>query len=225
MPASTVYLLRHGDFRQDDVKRFIGQSDQPLNQTGRAQAEFWQRELQTVLFEWVYSSDLSRSIETASIISKELKKTVRVLANLREINLGLWDGLPIDEVRRCYPEEYKYRGANLADHRPLGGESFNDLANRVLPIFEELVCSSTGNLLIVGHAGVNRVILCHLLGRPLAEIFRIRQDYCCLNLIECDNSGMHLRGINLPSLAGVGVQELSVLEGSGVPFDADVHPA
>jgi broad specificity phosphatase PhoE len=61
---------------------------------------------------------------------------------------------------------YERRGASPADYRPPGGESFNDLAARVLPLFEEIVHDSTGNLLIVGHAVDNRIILCHLLNLP-----------------------------------------------------------
>ncbi|WP_238492597.1 histidine phosphatase family protein [Desulfotruncus alcoholivorax] len=38
-------------------------------------------------------------------------------------------------------------------------------------------------MLIVGHAGVNRVIISQLLGMPLKNIFQICQDYACLNIL------------------------------------------
>lgn len=201
LPCGTVYLLRHGDCRQDEIKRLIGQTDVPLNPNGRAQASRWQRELADIRFTRVFSSDLDRSVETALIVAGT-SAPVRALPLLREINLGTWDGLSVDEVRRLYPAEYEKRGGDPVSYRTPGGESFADLAARVVPLFEEIAGSTTGNVLVVGHAGVNRVILCHLLGMPLADLFLIRQDYCCLNLIECGDSGVRVRGMNLAGLAG-----------------------
>lgn len=197
MPADTVYLLRHGDSRQDDVRRFIGRSDQPLNAAGRAEAAYWQHELAAIPFQGLFCSDLWRSVETAGIIARGIGTPVQRLPELREIDLGSWDGMPMDEIRRRYPEEYAQRGADLAGHAPPEGESFNDLARRVLPLFHELVLGSSGTILIVGHAGVNRVILSHLLNIARNDIFQIPQDYGCLNIIDCSANGMVPRRINL----------------------------
>lgn len=196
MPARTIYLMRHGDCRSDDIRRYIGWTDHPLNRTGRAQAVFWQRELRPVPLRRIVSSDLLRSRETARIIAGGHGVPVEAHVNLREIDMGEWDGLPMDDIRRSFPEEFGERGADLAGHRPPGGESFDDLARRVLPLFEELVESSTGSLLIVGHAGVNRVILCHLLGKPRGELFLLQQEYGCLNLIDATETGCSPRFIN-----------------------------
>ncbi len=180
----TVYLLRHGDSRQDMVRRFIGRTDNPLNETGRAQAEWWRRELAPIPFGHIYSSDLKRSVETARIIGQQFQAPFTMLPQLREIDLGSWDGIPVSDIRCLFPKEYDRRGANLTGYRPVGGESFADLSARVLPAFDEAVQQSGENLLIVGHAGVNRVILCHLLGMPLANLFRLEQEYGCLNILE-----------------------------------------
>jgi probable phosphoglycerate mutase len=193
MSASAIYLLRHGDSRQDDVKRYIGQTDLPLNATGQAQARFWQRELAATQFQRILCSDLSRSIETARIIAEGHPQQLEIVSDLREINLGLWDGLPVDQIRCNNPDEYRKRGATLADHRPPGGESFNDLADRVLPLFDRIIADSTGTLLIVAHAGVNRIILCHILGLPRTELFTLKQEYGSLNIIDCSATCRRLR--------------------------------
>ncbi|NVO00502.1 MAG: alpha-ribazole phosphatase [Geobacteraceae bacterium] len=180
----SVYLMRHGDSRQDSVRRFIGQSDHPLNDTGRAQSEWWRRELSRIPFSHICCSDLKRSMETAQIIGQRLSVPLTILPGLREIDLGSWDGMPVSEVQQLYPQEYDVRGKDLAGFRPPGGESFIDLSDRVTPILNKLIQHSEGNLLIIGHAGVNRVILCQLLGIPLANIFRLEQGYGCLNILE-----------------------------------------
>ncbi len=64
-----IYLLRHGEIEGAEVKRFIGQTDVPLNETGIKQAYFWKKELGHIKFSKVYSSDLSRTVETAKIVS------------------------------------------------------------------------------------------------------------------------------------------------------------
>lgn len=195
-----IYLLRHGDSSQDKIKRYIGQADLPLNAVGRAQASRWQRELAHVSLERIFCSDLSRSLETARIITKGRNEPVRPLHKLREINLGAWDGLSFADVQRLYPSEYERRGADMVTYRPPGGECFADLAARVVPLFVEIAHGLSGNLLIVGHAGVNMVIICHILGMPLENLFRIRQDYGCMSIIDFDGNSMRLRKMNLSGL-------------------------
>jgi probable phosphoglycerate mutase len=197
----SIYLLRHGDCRQDGVKRYLGQADLSLNAVGRSQALAWQRELAAVPLQRIFCSDLSRSFETASIIAAGQSCAVQPLARLREIHLGAWDGLPMEEVRRLYPSEFRKRGSDLVSYRTPGGECFADVAARVIPLFEEIVRGVAGTVLIVGHSGVNMVLLSHILGLPLANLFRMRQDYGGLNLIDCGPQGMRLLGMNLGNLA------------------------
>ena len=197
MPPDTIFLLRHGDSSRDRVRRYIGQSDEPLNDHGRVQAIAWQHAFRDLCLSRVFCSDLIRSRETAQIIAEGGSVTVQPLAGLREIGLGAWDGLAVDEVRCRYPGEYRKRGEEPVAYRTPGGESFADLADRVIPLFEEIVRSMSGNVVIVGHAGVNRVILCHVLGLPLERLFRLGQDYGCLNVIEPGLQGFCLRGMNL----------------------------
>ena len=200
IPGScTVYLLRHGDSRIDSVRRFVGQSESALNEAGRIQAEWWRQELVGIPFSGFYCSALQRTIETARIIALPHHASVTILPELNEINLGRWDGMPISEVQRLFPLEYQLRGDDLVGYRPPDGESFADLSARVLPTFEKIIQHSGGNLLIVGHAGVNRVILCHLLGMPLAHLFRLGQEYGCLNILEYSGKSLVIRRLNIPA--------------------------
>jgi len=100
-------------------------------------------------------------------------------------------------VKSCYPEEWNRRGEDIAGYRPPGGESFSDLSSRIVPVFQEIVSRGLEKVLIVGHAGVNRVILCHVLGMPLANLLRICQDYGCLNIIEQSEGSFRIRVMNM----------------------------
>jgi probable phosphoglycerate mutase len=192
----TLYLVRHGDSRQDQVKRYIGQTDLPLNDVGRAQIKSLHRRLVKIDFARIYSSDLGRCLETARLIAGPLGKIIRTLPAFREIDLGEWDGQPVAGIREAFPEEYECRGRELVDFRPPGGESFRDLQSRVIPAFNEIIGQTCGTMLLVAHAGVNRTILCHILDLPLGELFQVPQDFGCLNIIERAGNRLTVKTIN-----------------------------
>ncbi|MHC4459071.1 MAG: histidine phosphatase family protein [Planctomycetota bacterium] len=192
-----IYLLRHGVVTGNGEKRFIGQSDPLLSEAGRHQARQWHRIFGIVEFEAILCSDLKRSEETARIIAGDKKKVIRIMPELREIHLGQWEGLSMAYVRRHFSEKWRKRGENLSNYRPSGGESFKDLQNRVVPVFEAVTGKLKGHGLIVAHAGVNRVILCHVLGMPLSNLFRLAQDYGALNIIDCGKNSAQVLALNL----------------------------
>jgi broad specificity phosphatase PhoE len=193
---SYVYLLRHGDSRQDGIRRYIGQMDTPLNDNGRNQARQWRDAFAGIPFNACFCSDLQRSIETMRIITEVRETQAIPTPGLREISMGAWENRPMEEVRNLYPDAYERRGIDPAYNAPPGGESFSDLHRRVIPLFEDIMNRVQGPILVVGHAGVNRVILCHLLGMPLQNLFRIGQDYGCLNCITRDKGLVRVRLIN-----------------------------
>jgi probable phosphoglycerate mutase len=103
----------------------------------------------------------------------------------------------MSEIRRQDPKAWMERGRNLDVYRPPGGESFSDLRDRVVPAFFHLLDRVRDPVLIVAHAGVNRVLLCHLLGMPLAHLFRLRQDTGALNLIDRQGETPVVAAVNL----------------------------
>jgi alpha-ribazole phosphatase len=192
----TCYLIRHGDTRQDQVKRYIGHTDLPLNALGRAQARALQKRLAPIPFDRIYSSDLHRCLETARIIAGPQGKGIRKLPSLREINLGEWEGQSMANIRQRFPDKFQDRGRDLAGFRTPGGESFRELQARVVPTFLDLINNTEGHLLVIAHAGVNRAILCHLLGRPLDELLEVPQAFGCLNIIERQGGRLIVKSIN-----------------------------
>jgi broad specificity phosphatase PhoE len=190
-----IYLLRHGEIPGSRPRRFVGQRDLSLTPRGRAQAAWWRDQLAEVEFETVFASDLSRCRQTAEIITGG--REFQVTPALREISLGQWEEMLVEQVREDFPGEYEKRGSDIAKHRPAGGESFADLAARAVPALEEISAGVNGDALVVAHAGVNRVILCHALGLELDRLFNIELNYCSLNLLEHTAKGWVVHGVNL----------------------------
>ncbi len=193
-----IYLLRHGETDiQEKKKYFIGQTDLPLSIEGIRQAYCRQKELADVVFDRIYCSDLRRAYETAQILAENRQTLIHTNPGLREICLGEWEGLSMSQVRASFPHEWQERGENMAEYRPSGGESFADLYERVIPIFEDIVHESGENCLIVAHAGVNRMILCRILEMPIANLFRLVQDYLGMNIIDCKDRIPKLISMNI----------------------------
>ena len=193
---SEVYLVRHGEITQFSPRRFVGQTDLPLTDRGRAQMAAVARFMSGRGVSRLVCSPLSRCVESAGIIGAFLGLVPETVPDLREIALGSWEGLTVDEVRERFPGRYEARGRNLAGFRPPGGESFADVQRRAWTAFEEATTDLNGPLAIVAHGGVNRVLLCRILGMPLENLFRLGQDYACVNILRVDGDGLHLKVMN-----------------------------
>jgi molybdenum cofactor cytidylyltransferase len=195
--SRAIYLIRHGAVRpQGSEKRYVGQLDLPLIPEGRRQAEALRERLRHTPLTAIYCSDLQRSLETAAIIAEPHGLDPCAVKDFREIGLGEWEGLPFAEVRRRSPAEYEERGRDFIHFRPPGGENFLDCACRVLPAFYEVLRATRGDILIVGHAGVNRTLLCQALGQSMNTLFDIEQDYGCLNLVRYQDLTFELEILN-----------------------------
>lgn len=196
MAKKHIYLVRHGDIGLGKDKRYIGQLDLPLSDLGRKQAATLQELLSQVPLDKIYCSDLRRAQQTADIIASTHQIIPEARVGLRELNMGDWDGELFAKIRTKYPEGFKQRGENIANYCTPQGESFSDCYKRVIPIFESLTQSEESTILIIGHAGVNRVILCRVLGLPLDNVFHLEQSYGCLNLICKEGSEYRVKYLN-----------------------------
>ena len=182
-----VFLLRHGQTCGSETKRFIGITDVDLDPTGILQASYWKQAFGPINLDAVYSSLLNRCDDTAQLIANG-KKVIKTSA-LNEINMGSWDGQTFDRIKKDQPEEFKKRGRYIDTFKAPGGESFYDVSLRAIPFFN-LCTKDMGKgmgmglekdmgkkILIVTHAGVIRVILCHILKLKLKELFQIKLSF------------------------------------------------
>jgi alpha-ribazole phosphatase len=195
-----IYLIRHGEIDKLSPRRFLGQTDLPLNDNGIRQVKSLHEQLRNISFSHVFSSPLQRAVQTATLVSGVSPESVHRIEDLKEINLGAWEGLSVDEVRTRFPGAYEQRGQDLEFFRPEKGESFADLADRCYPALLSLAEQYTGPLLVVAHAGVNRVLLSLLQQKPLQKLFDIPQDYCGVNILRCNSKTIKIEATNLRNL-------------------------
>jgi broad specificity phosphatase PhoE len=97
-------LVRHGQTDWNLEGRYQGQSDVPLNQTGRAEAQSLAGRLKGKSFAAIYTSDLQRARETAEIMAEVLTLPVTLEPLLREINQGEWEGQFVEAIKARFAE-------------------------------------------------------------------------------------------------------------------------
>jgi len=153
-----VTVVRHGQTVANETNTIQGQSDTALNPFGIKQAHCVAKRLRGTAFAAVYSSDLSRAMDTARIIVPA-QEPIPTPA-LREWNLGAWQGMSTQEVCERFPGELE---AFLNDHPGLcvtGGETKSEVYARAADFLHALPAKHAGGeLLVVSHCGLIRALL------------------------------------------------------------------
>lgn len=195
-----VYLWRHPEVRGYTDGRVYGDMDVSLTPKGHRQIKLVADRMAEVHLAGLYCSDLSRSLMTAEAVGRAQRPRLRPIPmpELRELALGIWEGMTFKEIMDKYPNELKQRYEDLENFKITDGESLAEMTARVVPAFQEIVSKHRGKeVCIVSHSGVNRILLTQLMGAPLNRIFRIDQDFACVNVVDIFGDGTPLiRRIN-----------------------------
>lgn len=213
MQGTRVYLVRHGATVWNSAGRYQGHSDIVLSSDGRRQAELLTDRLRRVHLDGVYASDLIRARETAATIAAPHSLAINTRAALREINFGSWEGLTYQEIIAGYPGEWEEWRRNPATRPVPGGESFQQVQERVGQAFNRIVAQEKGrNILLVAHGGSLRTLICTILGLDLNAVWRFRLDNTGVSVVDCYddtsilvllNDTHHLEALGGPDGSGI----------------------
>ena len=170
---TTLLLARHGETDWNRARRWQGHADRPLTDRGRDQATALAERLADIELDAVYSSDLRRARETAEAVARAHGFNVVELPELREVNVGSWEGLTRDEAEAKFPEgfrRWRAGGTGWDD-----GETYAEMSRRVLGAVERIAKDHEGDrVLIVSHGGPIRSIHGAALGMHVEDYRRIR---------------------------------------------------
>jgi broad specificity phosphatase PhoE len=185
-----IFMLRHGMPEFPDDRGYVyGQTDYPLSRIGEAQAARMGGALSNIGMQRIVSSDLARAARTAEIVAgMQAEKTCAPERDpgLREIFMGEWEGLPVDDVKDRFEDVFLRRGPDMANTAPPGGESFAQLQDRGMRAVDRITEESggLGRILIVAHAGLIWSVISSMFEIPLDRIFEFSHDYCGLHIVE-----------------------------------------
>ncbi len=186
MKATRIYLVRHGATELTAEDKFSGAIGVELSDEGRAQAARLGERLQNEGITALYSSPLSRTMETARIVSSHCSLPIETRDGLREISHGRWEGLTRGEVEARFSAEYTAWEEDPFTFAPEGGESGVAVLARALPVIREIVTRHTGaRVLVVSHKATIRIVISSLLGfDPRGYRDRLDQAPACVNVLD-----------------------------------------
>lgn len=176
----TIYLIRHGMPEFPDERKYcIGRTDLPLSEEGRTQIQALGETFAGRRIKKIYTSPLKRCRESAAILRDAIDGSIpiEVVDGLSEIDMGDWDGRSFAEIRERFPKKYAARGKDMYWFRPPQGESFADCAKRAKMTWDKLRAESRGDILVVGHAGWFRTLICGWEKWKKAELLQIPFGY------------------------------------------------
>jgi broad specificity phosphatase PhoE len=166
--VTVLLLARHGETDWTHEKRWQGHADPPLNERGRAQARALAGTLGDVRLDAIYSSDLLRASQTATMVAEGRAIEVRLDPELRENDFGDWTGLTRDEVERRFPHGSLLRRSGRKGWG--GGESYEDMADRIVRAVDRIAATHPEELvLVVTHNGPIRAVHAQVFGVGYAQ--------------------------------------------------------
>ncbi len=185
-----LILIRHGQTVWNKIGRYQGQANIELSELGQQQAIQLGKWFPYTDAKAVYASSLKRAMDTGRAVADKLGLEVVGCDELREISFGDWEGLTYDEIHAGWPEEHEglfgRPDLTICPH----GEGFARVQARAVAKLQKLLKKHEGETFVIAaHGGVNRTILCYVLGLPLQYMWNIRQDNTAVNVISFYEGG------------------------------------
>ena len=167
-------MIRHGFSVANNEHRFAGNSDIPLTDLGRAQAEQCAEALKNERIDSIYASDLSRAFDTAVPVARALGLEITATKSLREIFAGEWEGKTFDQIDREYHDEFAVWKQDIGRARCTGGESPQELSARVLSALAEIAEKHEGKTVCIAtHATPIRAVCTAAAGLDACDMAKI----------------------------------------------------
>lgn len=195
-----LLLVRHGHVEGIDPVRFRGRVDIPLTSTGKMQASrLAARLLKHSRPAFVYTSPMSRCVDTGDFIANACNAASATLEYLNDLDYGNWQWLTHSEAKQKWPEQFETWLTHPHLVRFPGGESLQDLVQRTADALRYILekhAAEQRPIVLVGHDSVNRALLMQLLDQPLSSYWRVAQSPCAINEFEVGPAGVHVLRVN-----------------------------
>jgi broad specificity phosphatase PhoE len=153
--------------------------DQPISPKGRLQAQKLVSYFSDQSIAEIYVSAYQRTGQTIEYVAQAQQLTPIVDERLNEIDNGSIDGLADEEIRQRYPEAWKGYTERSADFRFPEGETGTEAQKRIVDFLEEKRQQyRSGDVILVSHDGLIRLLMCHIVGIPVYKRWNFQVDTC-----------------------------------------------
>jgi broad specificity phosphatase PhoE len=192
-----IHLVRHGETTHNRDGLGLGRADVPLTELGERQAESTAARFADMEVDEVYSSPLVRAHYTAKLIAEATGAPLTVDERLVELAVGETEGLPFAVMRERYEEVLKrWSGPDGHRVRLPGGESIEDISERVTDFMNSLEENDSGQIVVVSHNFVLRVFLCQMIGLSIADFRKLTVDLSSISTVDWTPERTFVRNIN-----------------------------
>lgn len=217
-------MIRHAQpERAEGPRRCISRTDLPLDSVGQEQAETLRTWAKGRPITAVYTSPARRCMQTAEALG-DARLPLYLREDLREVDVGEWEDLTFDEIRRRWPEVYAARGEHMGTVAPPGGESFCQAGARLERALSDIVRHSRGEIAVVAHGGLLRGWLCGQLGHDPDRVLDIRQPWGGVTTVELENDRWTVVGLGRKPARYPGERERrALLDHCGTPEPVRAH--
>ena len=196
MNTTELIIIRHGQTTWNAERRWQGQLDSPLSELGKKQAAAVATRFHRDSISALYASDLSRAAHTAEAISEFSGLQVALDERLRERKGGIFEGLTREEAMHRYPDLYEQAAKREPNFAVAGGESAQQLCNRAVEIFTEIVKRHPGERIVaVTHGGLLATFLVYLMQIPLGQPLPVRLANTSVNVTTFDSEHWRVQTI------------------------------
>ena len=194
---SNIYLLRHGQTAWNKDSIYRGQHDIPLDDHGLAQAQCASRLWDKIKFTHIYSSPLSRAMQTARPTADKLALQITETPELIDIDYGQWTGKPARQIEQDYPQLNREWLESPDTVSFPQGESLSAVRDRAFPKLLDIARAAKDQaVLLVSHRVVLKVLVCVALEMPLSKFWQVQLDTASLTVLSFDRDLFTLRRLN-----------------------------
>ncbi len=165
-----LYLVRHGETKWNVEKKMQGWGDSELTEKGVRQVKELKEKVKNISFSAIFSSTSGRTLKTTEILVGGVD--IIEEPDLREINLGAWEGRHFDELKKTSPENFRLFWESPQEYFPEEGESVAEVQKRGMKVIRRIVKEyPEANVLIVSHSCILKSIILKYQDRPLNELW------------------------------------------------------
>lgn len=165
------YLVRHGQTDWNQEKRMQGQHETDLTPLGERQAIALGERLEDVDFDLVFSSPQRRAMKTTQLILGKRNLPIIPDNALKEILMGDWQGILIDDLMEKYPEEIDLFWHHPEQYKREGCETYDEVRKRAGQFMEKTAAENPGKtILVVTHGALLKTLYTYFKYQPISEI-------------------------------------------------------
>lgn len=180
-----LYLMRHGETDWNKNSIFQGQTDIALNKKGIEEAKKAAQIFADLKLDFIYSSDLIRTKNTALFIARSKKMKINESKKIREISFGDWEGLNYKEIEKKFPDDLAKWKDDLINNNPTCGEKILNFKARIKDFFQEILNKHQGEkILVVTHGGVIKIYLTIVLAMKSKDFWKFQIDNCSITELK-----------------------------------------